>query len=81
VSIYYISTDTGVIERMDSYIEDGYICFQTNHFSVYAIVDASAPVQEPSGTDSETGGKPTFFARILEFFRRVSEWFKKLFGR
>ena len=82
VSIYYISTDTGVIERMDSYIEDGYICFQTNHFSVYAIVTAAKETsaqQDDPAPGGNTGGRLSFFARILEFFHRIAQWFKKLF--
>ena len=81
LSIYYISTETGATERIDCYIEDGYICFQTTHFSVYAIVDSSATAQEAPGAGNEPGGKLSFFDRLTGFFRRISEWFKKLFTR
>ena len=83
VNIYYISTETGVIERMDSYIEDGYICFQTNHFSVYAIVDASSPAETPTETPTDNGGGTSlsFFARIAAFFRSIAEWFRNLFNK
>jgi hypothetical protein len=83
LSIYYISTETGVTERMDCYVEDGYICFQTTHFSVYAIVDASAPAEAPTETPTNNGGGTSlsFFARISAFFQRIADFFKNLFRR
>lgn len=37
-AIYYVNTETGVMERLASRCEDGYIIFETDHFSFYAIV-------------------------------------------
>ena len=81
--IYYISTETSSTERMDCYIEDGYICFQTTHFSVYAIVDTSAvtQTQEDPAPGGQSGNKLSFFARLTEFFRKIADWFKKLFTK
>ena len=87
LSIYYISTETGTTERMDCYIEDGYICFQTTHFSVYAIVDRSAqtgttvqtePTEQPQNGPTGIGA---FFARIANWFRTFADFFKNLFNR
>ena len=76
--VYYISTETGVIERMNSYAEDGYIYFETNHFSVYAVLTASEDA--PSQPEGENGGL-SFFAKIMKFFRDIADWFKRLLGR
>ena len=85
LSIYYISTETGVTERMDCYIEDGYICFQTTHFSVYAIVDSSAPAQtqteQPTQPTSGNSGSGSFFARLADWFRNIISLLKNLFKR
>lgn len=40
LSIYYISND-GTTHLIPSYIDGDYICFETDHFSEYAIVDSS----------------------------------------
>ena len=70
---------------MDCYIEDGYICFQTTHFSVYAIVDASAPTQteteQPTQPTSGNSDSVSFFARIANWFRSIADFFKNLFKR
>ncbi len=42
LEIYYISDDGVAVEKLNSYIEDGnFICFEAEHFSQYAVVDAS----------------------------------------
>ena len=81
--IYYISTETSSTERMDCYIEDGYICFQTTHFSVYAIVDTSvsAETEPPTQPTTENNDSGSFFTRLIDWFRGIIDWFKKLFNK
>ncbi len=40
--IYHIDTEKGHLERMNARFEDGYMIFETNHFSYYAIVEETA---------------------------------------
>lgn len=49
--VYYVAND-GTLTKLESVIEDGYIIFTTNHFSLYAIGNASTPV---TGDDTQTG--------------------------
>ncbi len=80
--IYYISTETGTTERMDCYIENGYICFQTTHFSVYAIVDTSVSAQSgPTQPQTEDNDSGSVFARIANWFRSIIDFFKNLFKK
>lgn len=37
--VYHVNSKTGVIEKMPSHVEDGYIVFETTHFSYYAVVE------------------------------------------
>ena len=39
--VYYVSNDG--LEKLNSFCEDGFIWFETNHFSAYAVVNESAP--------------------------------------
>ncbi|MBR5562464.1 MAG: leucine-rich repeat protein [Clostridia bacterium] len=40
--IFHIDTVTCRVERMDARVEDGYLVFETDHFSYYAIVEEKA---------------------------------------
>lgn len=57
-SAYYIPA-SGKPQRIQSYYQDGYIYFETDHFSYYAIVDESSTIpcfkvtNNGSATDSE----------------------------
>ena len=42
VRVYYVSSDGSGRYLLDSVVENGYVLFETTHFSDYAIVDESA---------------------------------------
>ncbi len=46
LEIYYISDDNTYAEQLPCYIEGDFICFETTHFSQYAIVDVSEELPE-----------------------------------
>ena len=75
--VYYITND-GKLEKMESKIENGYIIFETTHFSFYAIVDETEKQPEnPSENCScacHKKGIAKFFFKIKLFFQRI---FKK----
>ena len=51
--IYYVNTETGQAEKMDAIYEDGYLVFETDHFSYYAVVEEynyTFSIQTPSMT-------------------------------
>ena len=73
--VYYITND-GRLEKMDSRVEDGYIVFETTHFSFYAIVDETEP-ENPSANCScacHKKGIAKLFFKIKLFFQKI---FKK----
>ena len=42
--VYYVNTRTGNVEKMNSRFENGYLVFETDHFSYYAVVDESQTI-------------------------------------
>ncbi len=55
--IYHVNSETGAVENMKARHEDGYLVFETNHFSHYAIVEMGEEynytfsIQTPSLTE------------------------------
>ena len=39
--VYHIDTSTGKIEKMDAHYENGFVIFETTHFSYYAVVEGT----------------------------------------
>ena len=75
--MYYITND-GRLEKMDSRVEDGYIVFETTHFSFYAIVDETEKQPENPSANCSCGchkkGIAKLFFKIKLFFQKI---FKK----
>ncbi len=74
-TVYYITND-GKLEEMKSSIVDGYIIFETTHFSYYAVVEETDPSQpdNPSETcpcNCHKKGIANFFFKIILFFQRI----------
>lgn len=70
-AVYYIAED-GTKQKLDCICENGYILFETTHFSAYAVVDESekAPCTHICHSDS----------KFLQFFYKLARFFWKLFG-
>ncbi len=52
--VYHIDTETGKVEKMPATYENGYLVFETTHFSYYAVVEEcnySFSIQNPSKTE------------------------------
>ncbi len=47
--VYYVANDGSGIQKLSSVVENGCICFETDHFSAYAVVDESAPIDYSLG--------------------------------
>ncbi len=82
--VYYVTND-GKLEKMESEEKDGFIIFETTHFSYYAIVDESekeAPVtpSEPENPSANCNcnchkkGIARFFFKLILVFQKI---FKK----
>lgn len=72
--VYYVSED-GTMEELKTYQKkDGYVYFETDHFSYYAITE------EISDADIGTDEECSFMDKIKECFKKIVEFFRKLFG-
>ena len=57
--VYFVRNDGTGLDKMNSYYEDGYIWFETSHFSPYALVDESETVEKYVLGDANGDGKVT----------------------
>lgn len=71
--VYHVNSETGEVENMNARYEDGYLVFETDHFSVYAIVEIKAPKKDSIFKK--------IFNIILAPFRAIINLFKKLLGK
>lgn len=79
-NVYYV-TESGTVEKLDSKVENGYIIFETTHFSYYAIVDESSPIVTPEPTPQpEACSCMCHKTGISGFFYKIIRIFWKLFG-
>ena len=46
IAVYHVSED-GIMTKLDTTVSDGYITFETDHFSLYALVNTSTAVTDP----------------------------------
>ena len=82
VAVYYISA-LGVKTRLDSKVENGYVIFETDHFSEYVIVDESSAIEEPDTPDTPNElctckCHGNFIQRLIF---KITNFFQKLFGK
>ena len=79
--VYHVSDD-GKLERLESSIADGYVVFETTHFSYYAIVDETEqkePEQPPQPDPSANCNHICHKGGISKFFYKIALFFWKLF--
>ncbi len=62
--VYHVNPISGRVENMNAVYEDGYLIFETDHFSYYAIVEvnessSSETPTEPSTNPTEPSTNPT----------------------
>ena len=70
-AVYYVADD-GTMEELKTYhYKDGYVYFETDHFSYYAILENT---EEDNNQESLS-----FLDKVVLFLKRIVEFFKKLF--
>ena len=73
--VYYVTND-GKLEKIESEVKDGYIIFETTHFSFYAIVDESSTVNPSQNCSCACHKKG-----IVKFFFKIKLFFQKIFKK
>lgn len=68
-AVYFVG-ENGELEKMNSVVQDGYICFEATHFSPYAVVDESSNPNNCT-CDCHKGGIKGFLFKILNFFQKL----------
>ncbi len=71
--IYYLNTETSTSEKIATRYENGYLIFETDHFSYYAVVEVP-----DTGNCSCKCHKTGFFAKIIW---KITIFFNKLLRR
>ncbi len=92
-AIYYVNGENSKPEKMNSYVKDGYIYFETNHFSHYVLVDESKKCENHSDNNQDGICDICDFDKkvgctckchrtgIARFFWAIGNFFQKLFGK
>ena len=78
----YRVNDDGTLTDMNAYRQGSHMVFDTDHFSIYVIVDESEKTDAPVIPDEpQEEIKDNFFTRLLDliksFFDLIMSWFKK----
>ena len=83
IAVYHINSETGKRERvLPVTIEDGYICFLANSFSVYILVDESSSITNEPGVPSDSSADCDHMCHksgFMGFIWKIVRFFWKLF--
>lgn len=87
IFVYHVNSLTNKTEQLDAEVIDGYICFYTDSFSRFIIVDESSIIITPAPEDpiepddpSENCDHLCHKSGILGFFWKIIRLIQKLFG-
>ena len=79
--VYRVNED-GTLTDMNAYRQGSHMVFDTDHFSVYVIVDESEKTDAPITPDEpEKATKDNLFTRLLDFIKAFFELIKSFFNR
>lgn len=62
--VYFVAEDGSGLVKMPSYYENGYVWFETSHFSAYALVDESEEIKYSLGDVDNDGNVTAADARL-----------------
>ncbi len=72
--IYYLNTDNNTIEKLPTSYADGYLSFETDHFSYYAVVEVAETADDSADDCScmcHKSGFMGFIWMIINFFQKL----------
>ena len=67
--VYYINIETLEREQLEATYEDGYMVFETDHFSYYGLI--TVPDTDNCSCNCHAGGIKGFFFKFLLFFQKI----------
>ncbi len=71
--VYYVADD-GTMEELKTYhLKDGYVYFETDHFSYYAVIE---DVEENENVPDE---ELSFIEKVIAIINMIIDFFKKIF--
>lgn len=70
LSVYFVNDD-GTLEKVPSYVKDGYIYFEASHFSPYAIIDGSVKIDDVCDCMCHKTGFMGFIYKIMRIFWKI----------
>lgn len=77
VVVFHANSQTGKLERVESEVKDGYICFYAFSFSVYTIADESTEIEQAPSVKCDHLCHKTGF---LGFIWKIIKFFCKIFN-
>lgn len=78
IAVYYVDNNSNRT-KLDSKVENGFVVFETDHFSEYVIVDENSKVEKnedigtskPCSCKCHLGGIKAFFFKLINFFAKL----------
>ena len=78
----YRINDDGTLTDMNAYREGSHMVFDTDHFSVYVIVDESEKTDEPTTPDEpQEETKDSFFSKLIDLIKSFIELIESMFKK
>ena len=78
----YRVNDDGTLTDMNAYREGSHMVFDTDHFSIYVIVDESGKTDAPATPDEpQEETKDNFFLKIIDFIKAFFDLIASMFKR
>lgn len=75
--VYYVAAD-GTMEELETYhVKDGYVWFETDHFSYYAVTQED---DDSKDTDNWMNSSLNFVQTIIDFINRIADLFRSIFN-
>lgn len=76
----YRVNDDGTLTDMNAYRQGSHLVFETDHFSIYVIVDESGEQADTddSGSDTSSNAFSKFLSKLKDLFKIIIEFFKSL---
>ena len=77
--IYYINTENNTVEKLPTSFEGGYLAFETDHFSYYAVVEVAETTDDSADDNADDCSCMCHKSGFMGFIWMIINFFQKLF--